>query len=429
MYVFKILERVVQLILETQKIKVAKERIRKTKEQIQGGIFICKLELDNLGLKSEDLEELIPIIVEELPNIESLSLDNNDIEILPDSIGDLSRLYELILSNNKLKTLPDSIEYLTELSHLNLYNNKLETLPDVGFLDRLSYVYLNRNRIKSLPDDIYYLPNLCLVKMLDNPPLPLIEVLKIINKNNSSCKFVLDPNNYLEHILKNKNIASRVADRYPAISSEDFFTLFYNLSTNQVLGILEFELPLPELGIGFDSNGKLSNKLALIDTDIPLSELLNRTADIKKVTGKTSIEALNIAKCKPEYLQGIIDFGLSVNQMDQINSSEMYSVYQTIGKKIKETNYRDYNQKMVIGKLTEEDKALSRETFNKLFKQCIPQKAKDKDKVQQQFVEKDNFPVNMVVMVQPINLGRQSTDNQQTIIQLQKKRNTQAYNL
>ena len=293
----------------------AEQKIREEKERGGGN-----LTLDNLGLTSKDLAQLIPIINQELPNLTDLSLDNNIIESLPDSIGSLSNLYYLYLSNNNITIVPDSIENLSNLRYLYLNNNNITTLPDtIGNLSNLKWLDLDNNNITIVPDSIGNLSNLnqlnlnnnnleslhdsignhdnLIVLFLNNNnftivpeaianlpylrnmvlsenPLSLESLLTISAINNSQKIFHLNQEHRdtLNQILEQpstgvKNIARSIANDYPATSISEFNTLYHNLSTYQILGISEFELPLSELGIGLDSNGNLSNQLTLRITD------------------------------------------------------------------------------------------------------------------------------------------------------------------
>ena len=116
------------------------------------------LSLANLGLTSEDLLELIPLIKEKLPNIKRLDLSNNNFTSLPDSIGDFIQLEELDASNNQLEKLPKSIGDLSALKKLNLANNSLKRLPtsirkitSVGMSSSLKRLDLTNNDLKRIP--------------------------------------------------------------------------------------------------------------------------------------------------------------------------------------------------------------------------------------------------------------------------------------
>ena len=385
-----------EAILEEQKITYAKQIIREAKEQIEGGNVNTELRLNYLGLTSKALARLIPIIAQEIPNLKILNFEGNNITIVPDGIGDLSSLVTLILKDNAIESLPEDIDLLLSLKTLNLAKNAIE----------------------SLSDNIYDLYELDLDRVdLTENPLSLIGLLQISAKRKSLEVFKLDRESMilLNQILSKPSsaykvgpIARSVAKTYPNISEKEFTPFLYILlraAPEQVRGIVEFDLPLSELGIGLDENGKLSNEL---DTDIPLSEeLLDLLDGIKK---EETSEAFATAK----NLQGLSYFGIDESQMDQmdkISSVEIVdSIYQKIVKKIKETSYGDANQKMNLEELTEEDKALAKATFNYIIGEFISDQSRDEDEVEGANASLDNSSddsiINMVVMVKPMNEER-----------------------
>ncbi|MEE1964636.1 leucine-rich repeat domain-containing protein [Allomuricauda taeanensis] len=119
------------------------------------------LNLSNLGLTSEDLQELMPIIKKKLPNLGGLDLSNNRLEELPNVFGQLPNLRQLNLSDNRLEEVPEWIYYLGKgwLDELNLSNCRLEGLPVTNY-ERPWYVRkldLGYNeQLIELPESIYY---------------------------------------------------------------------------------------------------------------------------------------------------------------------------------------------------------------------------------------------------------------------------------
>jgi len=85
---------------------------------------------------------------DELKNLNSLYLNDNNLTSLPESIGKLTKLKALYLGGNKLETLPESIGNLTNLEKLSLRMNKLESLPEsIGNLTNLEGLWLYSNPI------------------------------------------------------------------------------------------------------------------------------------------------------------------------------------------------------------------------------------------------------------------------------------------
>jgi len=101
-----------------------------------------------LDLSGWNLAE-IPKQVFELPKLEVLSMERNQIKGLPSEISNLHFLKELNLSYNQIPSIPDSLGTLKNLKALGLDNNNLKTLPDTIYnLVKLKYLYLRGNSLK-----------------------------------------------------------------------------------------------------------------------------------------------------------------------------------------------------------------------------------------------------------------------------------------
>ncbi len=354
----------------------AKQRIMAAQNQGR-----ATLHLDNLDLTSKDLEKLVPFIAKTIPNITNLSLDNNQLHLLPDNITNLRQLRWLNLTNNILQSLPDSIGNLTTLYFLNLDGNCIIKLPDsIENLRNLGVLGLNNNNLVSVPASITRLLHLSYAPLSRNP-LSLQSLLNINALPNSQEIFHLDLEhkdtlNRISDITSPEvlNIAQSVAEAYPNTSIEEFNTFFLRLSTDQVLGIGTYRLPLHEVGVGLDAEGNLSNELALKDTYMTLSELLEKTTQIIETVGLTTTKAFDLVKNKPEYLQGILDFGLSEEEIIQIGSIEnIKAIYLKINEKIIERAYSENFEELDLGNLTAEEKAYARAAFYEIMGDYSPQ--------------------------------------------------------
>ncbi|KKL49286.1 hypothetical protein LCGC14_2317010, partial [marine sediment metagenome] len=110
-----------------------------------------------------------PRLLEDLPNLEGLALNDNKLAILPNSIGNLKNLKELYLINNQLIKLPESIGNLTSLRVLFLRDNKIIQLPkSIGSLKNLTHFYLINNQLNKLPKSIGNLISLRVLSLRDN---------------------------------------------------------------------------------------------------------------------------------------------------------------------------------------------------------------------------------------------------------------------
>ena len=106
-------------------------------EEIPKDILKCK-KLKTLDLSFNKLEE-IPKYIENLENLTVLYLDHNQLVEIPKEIGNLKNLKILDLSFNELIEVPEELSNLNKLEKLNLNNNDLEEIPDkVKNLDFIS---------------------------------------------------------------------------------------------------------------------------------------------------------------------------------------------------------------------------------------------------------------------------------------------------
>jgi adenylate cyclase len=65
----------------------------------------------------------------QLPALQALKLDHNELRTLPDSLGELSHLIQLSCCDNKLVSFPSTIGLLQRLETLDAHNNSLTELP------------------------------------------------------------------------------------------------------------------------------------------------------------------------------------------------------------------------------------------------------------------------------------------------------------
>lgn len=78
----------------------------------------------------------------QLPALQTLKLDHNELRTLPDTLGDLSHLIHLSCCDNKLVSLPSTIGLLQRLETLDAHNNSLTELP-VSLWNCASLIHIN----------------------------------------------------------------------------------------------------------------------------------------------------------------------------------------------------------------------------------------------------------------------------------------------
>jgi len=110
---------------------------------------------------SPDGTKMLSTKIGEFTNLESLSIDINQINFLPADLGKLSKLTTLNANLNKLSALPNEISNLKNLKTLNLGKNSFNKFPDpITTMSSLEVLNIESNPIPALPPAINTLKNL-----------------------------------------------------------------------------------------------------------------------------------------------------------------------------------------------------------------------------------------------------------------------------
>ena len=98
--------------------------------------------------------------LQELKDLQTLSLNNNNLETIPPEIFQLKKLKCLLLYNNNLREIPREIGQLKNLEELSLHNNNIKKLPrEIGKLGKLRYLSIRNNNLQEFPLEIARLKN------------------------------------------------------------------------------------------------------------------------------------------------------------------------------------------------------------------------------------------------------------------------------
>lgn len=112
-----------------------------------------------MDLSYQNLQE-VPISAN-LPGIEVLILDNNQLSELPNWINNLSNLRILSVRNNKLQEVSSLLSHCTKLEQLHLNGNAaLTDLPNLSSCRNLMLVDVVGTRIREIPTHIRAMDNL-----------------------------------------------------------------------------------------------------------------------------------------------------------------------------------------------------------------------------------------------------------------------------
>ncbi|KAM0681470.1 hypothetical protein GINT2_000672 [Glugoides intestinalis] len=128
-------------------------------EKIPDLLFDDLTNLESLRLENNNIKELQPNIFNNLQKLESLNLSDNKLTELPSCVFDgLVNLKSLWLPNNNIKELqPNIFNNLQKLEYLRLYSNKLTEIPSCVFdgLVNLIELWLEHNNIKELQPNLF----------------------------------------------------------------------------------------------------------------------------------------------------------------------------------------------------------------------------------------------------------------------------------
>jgi Leucine-rich repeat (LRR) protein len=89
-------------------------------------------------------------LLDQLPHLTALHLDNNQLKTLPESIGFCQNLIKLKCSTNLLRNLPVTLGNLKKIQRLDFANNILHSVPPVmGHLQTLKEFTLRYNPLET----------------------------------------------------------------------------------------------------------------------------------------------------------------------------------------------------------------------------------------------------------------------------------------
>ncbi|RNA40420.1 leucine-rich repeat-containing 58-like [Brachionus plicatilis] len=165
---------------------------------------ICKLQgLKNLIVRDNQLEDnsLPKNLGARLPNLEIVNLSGNLFTQFPYQLLEIRSLKEIYLGSNKISGMPRSYEQLQGLEILYLGGNQLKSLPEeICQLKNLTNLNLSNNLLSALPNSLAKLRN--------------IKTLALHGNNLTHLPIELVRLNLSELSLRNNPLVSRFAKEF-----------------------------------------------------------------------------------------------------------------------------------------------------------------------------------------------------------------------
>lgn len=271
--------------------------------EIPESVFsLTKLKTLNFGFNHNI--KIVSEKIHQLEDLESLQINNNEIESLPQELSQLKNLLLLDVSGNPLKkhleiiaklpkltsldisintckeeqmSIPNSIANLKTLNYLDMSDCNLKDIPAcIGELPNLEYLNLEKNEIETIDPAVGSLSNLATLNLSSNKNLSAIpqtlgNLKKLETLNLYDCKGIIEISDNLSKLKQLKTIELS----YTQIEKIDFVYEMSQLENLKLYGTKVIEL---------NSKIKQLSNLEVLDIrSTSITTLPNEIGELKKL--------------------------------------------------------------------------------------------------------------------------------------------------
>jgi Leucine-rich repeat (LRR) protein len=139
-----------------------------------------------------DTATTLPDKIKLLYKLKYLWWKDGNLKILPDVVAELPELETIKLGRNRIETISRKLPKLSKLRYIYMEDNYIITLPEeICSVGNLNELVLENNRITLLPDSIGKLTSLRILDLRRNP-VPQQEIERIRNVIPKECEFLHD---------------------------------------------------------------------------------------------------------------------------------------------------------------------------------------------------------------------------------------------
>ena len=254
--------------------------------------------LTSLDLSNNNISKISKKI-NQFPNLKRIILNNNFISVIPFYLSELLYLEELQLEDNLLQLIPINIQNFPSLKILHINNNKLEKIPvELGLIKNLEILLFEKNQFTEIPTSLCYLKKLKRIKLewfeyvhsnidIDLKDINIIQSFKLMLKERLlQSKIYIDFQTFIAKFSQDKFLDESI-NTFETEKTECYnilnFDIFHALNNNYIGVIKSFIKENPDIILTKNKNGKTPLYLAIQQNKKGIYEYLLEKVDLKKM--------------------------------------------------------------------------------------------------------------------------------------------------